>query len=127
MSTKFHQAFGVYGIFSENGALAVIKKTGGPYINRYDLPGGTPEDGEEIAHTLIRETREETGLAVTQSHQLGITGFRYPWTYARWHYNQHRCVFYWIDAWDGQLAGQAAQFAGQDALGAVWRRWLISV
>ena len=52
MSTKFHQAFGVYGILSENGKLAVIKKTGGPYINRYDLPGGTPEDGEEMAHTI---------------------------------------------------------------------------
>lgn len=120
MSTKFHQAFGVYGILSENGKLAVIKKTGGPYINRYDLPGGTPEDGEEMAHTVVREIQEETGLTVTKAHQLGITGFRYPWQYEHWQMNQHRCVFYWIDAWTGQLADQAAQFTGQDALGAVW-------
>lgn len=66
MSTKFHQAFGVYGILSENGKLAVIKKTGGPYINRYDLPGGTPEDGEEMADTVVREIQEETGLTVTK-------------------------------------------------------------
>lgn len=44
--TKFHQAFGVYGMYARDGALLVMKKTGGPYINRYDLPGGSLEDGE---------------------------------------------------------------------------------
>ena len=36
-----HRAFGVYGIIVINNKLVVIKKNGGPYINRFDLPGGS--------------------------------------------------------------------------------------
>ena len=38
---KYHRAFGVYGICVEDGNLLVINKNGGPYTNRYDLPGGS--------------------------------------------------------------------------------------
>jgi ADP-ribose pyrophosphatase YjhB (NUDIX family) len=117
---KFHEAFGVYGIITKAQQLAVIKKTGGPYRNRYDLPGGTPENGEELQQTLQREIKEETSLSIKRFHQLGITGFRYPWDYQQWHWNQHLCVFNWIDSYTGQIADNVAQFAGQDALGALW-------
>ncbi|NRO56124.1 hypothetical protein IMAU60066_00521 [Lactobacillus helveticus] len=62
---KYHRAFGVYGIiYSENKGLVVIKKNGGPYINRFDLPGGSLEDGEELSVAIKREINEETGLTV---------------------------------------------------------------
>lgn len=36
---RCHRAFGVYGLLMKEDALLVIDKNGGPYINRYDLPG----------------------------------------------------------------------------------------
>ncbi|TKI82071.1 DNA mismatch repair protein MutT, partial [Bacillus wiedmannii] len=47
-ATNFHRAFGVYGICIENNNLLVIDKIKGPYRNRYDLPGGSLEDGESL-------------------------------------------------------------------------------
>ncbi|WP_311318877.1 NUDIX domain-containing protein [Lentilactobacillus hilgardii] len=79
-----------------NNSLIVIKKNGGPYINRYDLPGGSLEDGEALQNAIIRKIKEETGLVLKEITQLGIKSFRYPWTYQKWQYNQLICVFYQI-------------------------------
>ena len=43
MTEKYHRAFGCYGIIGNKKDLVVIKKLGGPYINRYDLPGRSEE------------------------------------------------------------------------------------
>ena len=48
-------------------------------IQGWELPGGTPEPGESIEETLIREVREETGLTVSIHRHVGDytrTGFR---------------------------------------------------
>jgi mutator protein MutT len=45
------------------GKLLILKRIAGTYLgNRWDLPGGTLEDGEDPAEGAIRETFEETGL-----------------------------------------------------------------
>ncbi|MDF7671962.1 NUDIX hydrolase [Lactobacillus sp. ESL0701] len=119
MTDKYHRAFGVYGIMQQQEKLIVIKKRGGPYTNRYDLPGGSLEDGEKLTDAIEREIYEETGLTALEMVQLGITSFRYPWDYQEWHFNQHLCVFYQIKKWQGQLQETVKQFAGQDSLGAV--------
>lgn len=119
MSKKFHHAFGVYGIIVINGALVVIKKAGGPYLNRFDLPGGSLDDGEPLSNAIGREIHEETQLTVEQAVQLGTTSFRYPWHYQHWEFNQHICVFYEITQFTGSLANVVPQFVGQDSLGAV--------
>ncbi|WP_412988547.1 NUDIX domain-containing protein [Pediococcus siamensis] len=118
MSKKYHRAFGVYGILGDPKGLIVIKKNGGPYRNRYDLPGGSLEDGESLDKAILREFKEETGLEITTLTQLGVTSFKYPWDYEKWHYNQHICVFYHIHTYNGQLADHVTQFVGQDAIGA---------
>jgi len=115
---QFHRAFGVYGIIGDATSLVVIKKNGGPYINRYDLPGGSLEDGEPLDQAITREIMEETGLTVLQAQQLGITSFRYPWVYEQWTMNQHIAVFYQITQTTGNVAETVAQFEGQDSLGA---------
>ena len=119
MTNKFHRAFGCYGIIADASGLVVIKKTGGPYINRYDLPGGSLEDGEGLEDCLVREVKEETGLTVLKSNQIGITSFRYPWDYQQWHENQHLCVFYQVQKYQGNLLSKVKQFMGQDSLGAI--------
>lgn len=97
----------------------VTKKFGGPYTNRYDLPGGSLEDGEALIDAIRREIQEETGLVPTELTQLGITSFRYPWQFEQWRMNQHIAVFYRITQTKGQLAKQVANFEGQDSHGAL--------
>jgi ADP-ribose pyrophosphatase len=121
MSGKtFHFAFGSYGIIHRFKELLVIKKNGGPYINRYDLPGGSLDEGEPLDNTVIREVAEETGLKVTKSHQLGTVSFRFPWKYQRYTWNEHVCVFNLIEEYQGEVKNTVTQFIGQDSLGAVW-------
>lgn len=120
MSKKFHFAFGSYGVISKDDSLLVIKKNGGPYINRYDLPGGSLDQGEAVNKTVVREIAEETGLKVEKYHQLGTISIRLPWKYQKYTWNNHVCVFNQIEAYTGTVETSVAQFAGQDSLGAVW-------
>ena len=62
MEIKNH--FGVYGICLQDGKLLCIEKTRGPYQHRFDLPGGSQEEGEGLTETLKREVLEETGYTL---------------------------------------------------------------
>lgn len=53
---------GVYGVLIKQGRMLLIRKARGPYIGKWDLPGGSIEFGEEPEQTLRREFLEETGL-----------------------------------------------------------------
>lgn len=114
-----HRAFGVYGIIVINNKLVVIKKNGGPYINRFDLPGGSLEDGEFLKDAINREIKEETGLKVSKIKQLGVTSFKYPWRYLDYEMNQHIAVFYEVQEFSGQVMNSVNQFEGQDSLGSL--------
>lgn len=60
----FHNHFGIYGVSISENKLLCIKKSRGPYNNRYDLPGGSTKNNEGFLETLIREIKEETGYEV---------------------------------------------------------------
>jgi 8-oxo-dGTP diphosphatase len=62
---KQFKHLGAYGLIIEEGKIVLIKKKGGPYNEKLDLPGGTIEWGETPEHTLIRELNEEVGIDVT--------------------------------------------------------------
>ncbi|PGU10020.1 DNA mismatch repair protein MutT [Bacillus cereus] len=118
-SAKFHRSFGVYGICIENNSILVIDKLIGPYKNRYDLLGGSLEEGESLLTALHREIREETGLKVNVNKQLGTVDFQYPSKYKDYTHVHHIAVLYFVEKYAGEII-IPKQFEGQDSQGARW-------
>lgn len=48
----------------------------------WSLPGGRPEFGESISQTVVRETREETGLDVAIQRLIGIYSDPDQWIFS---------------------------------------------
>jgi len=61
MCTGYFYRKAVRAIIIKDGKIALIKST---KFGEYKFPGGGMEDGESDYDTLIRETKEETGLSV---------------------------------------------------------------
>ncbi|WP_373836469.1 NUDIX domain-containing protein [Jeotgalibaca arthritidis] len=113
----YHRAMGVYGVIHNQKELLVINKNGGPYTNRYDLCGGSLEEGELLEEAVIREVKEETGLDATIKRQLGSVSYRYPWKYEHYTDNVHIAIFYEMTASDLSVLGKISEFDGQDSVG----------
>jgi len=116
---NFHRAFGVYGIYVENEKLLVINKNGGPYINRYDLPGGSLEAGESLPIAMKREFLEETGIEIEILKNIGVIDFQLPNNWNGFTDLHHIAVYYLVNKVGGELI-EPLQCDGQDSLGAVW-------
>jgi 8-oxo-dGTP diphosphatase len=58
-------------IKDDQGRLLLIKRGHEPGAGLWSLPGGRIEPGETDAQALVREMREETGLAVEAGPLLG--------------------------------------------------------
>lgn len=57
----------VYGfIFNADGRILLLEDGG-----EYNLPGGRPESGENLAETLIREVLEEVQITISSPKYLG--------------------------------------------------------
>lgn len=50
--------FGAYGLIIEDEKILLIRKHGGPYDNKLDLPGGTIQFCERPEEALVRELFE---------------------------------------------------------------------
>ncbi|MGD7023992.1 NUDIX hydrolase [Rossellomorea vietnamensis] len=116
---KTHRAFGVYGICSEDNKLLVINKSRGPYIYRFDLPGGSLEESEGLTEAMKREFTEETGFTVEIKEQVGVQDFIFPCEWKGFTHIHHIAVFYLVEKIGGGLA-EPEQFDGQDSSGAEW-------
>ncbi|KAF2165442.1 hypothetical protein M409DRAFT_55836 [Zasmidium cellare ATCC 36951] len=57
-----------YGIVIKNDTVLLLKQFG----NKYDLPGGGVDIGEDPKEAVIREVQEETGITVKRPHLLGM-------------------------------------------------------
>ena len=55
---------GVGVIIVREGKILLERRKNEPGRGKWSIPGGTVELGESLEQTVIRETREETGLSV---------------------------------------------------------------
>ncbi|MFJ7827003.1 NUDIX hydrolase [Psychrobacillus sp. NPDC096623] len=116
---NFYRAFGVYGICVQDEKLLVINKSGGPYINRFDLPGGSLEEKESLAVAMRREFLEETGIEIEIIKQIGTTDFMISSNWRGFTDIHHIAVYYLVKQIGGFLA-VLEQFEGKDSRGAEW-------
>ena len=63
----------VAAIIERGGRFLVVEETDGVHPERvFNQPAGHQDPGETMLEALVRETLEETGLALTPTHFLGI-------------------------------------------------------
>lgn len=97
----------------------MINKSGGPYTNRFDMPGGSLEEGETLSEAMKREFLEETGLKIETAKNIGVADFKLPWRWKEFSDIHHIAVYYLVRIIGGKLQ-IPEQFTGQDSLGVVW-------
>jgi len=55
---------GVLGVVRRDGRVLLVERARPPHVGKWGFPGGVQELGETIFAAVVRELREETGLAV---------------------------------------------------------------
>ncbi len=76
---KEYKQWGAYGIVIKNGQVLLIKKSGGPYDGKLDLPGGTIEFCEKPREALNRELMEEAGIEVKEYELFDADSVSFEW------------------------------------------------
>ena len=101
---KEFKHFGVYGIIIENNNIVLVKKNGGPYDGKFDLPGGSIEFGETPLEALKRELKEEIGINLGDCELLDVDSVKFNWEYnnemLKWH---HIGIFYKVLSYENKV------------------------
>ena len=117
---KKYKQLGAYGLVINNNKILLIKKNGGPYDGKLDLPGGTIEFGETPADALKRELQEEVGILVKEYELFDANSVSFNWQYEDSVINVHHIgIFYSILKYDGKIKSKVEiTDQNDDSLGA---------
>ena len=101
---KEYKQLGAYGIVIKNNKILLIKKHGGPYDGKLDLPGGTIEFNEKPSHALIREFKEEVGIDITKYKLFDADSVSFNWLFKDNTINVfHTGIFYEVLEYKGEI------------------------
>lgn len=104
LEIKEYKHYGVYGILIRNEEILLIKKNGGPYDGKLDLPGGTIEFQEKPEETLKREFREEVGIEIKNYELIDVDSVNFKWEYDKYLIDGHHVgIFYKIIDYNGNV------------------------
>ena len=94
---KQFKHIGAYGLIIKDDKIVLIRKNGGPYNGKLDLPGGTIEWGETPEIALIRELKEEVGIEVSNYELFDANSITFEWTHKeKLEKGHHIGIFYKI-------------------------------
>lgn len=103
--------------------LLLVRRGKPPRLGEWSLPGGRVESGETVRQALLREIREETGLAVEIGPLIDVVDFIQPASEGAgpYHYVLIDFSAQWQsgDATPGDDVTECAWLAPKDALEAV--------
>ena len=101
---KEFKHIGSYGLILDNDNIVLIKKVGGPYNGKLDLPGGTIEWGEKPEDTLVRELEEEVGIKVKKYELFDGNSITFEWNHkGELEKGHHIGFFYKIKRYDNEI------------------------
>ena len=101
---KQFKHLGAYGLIIKDNKIVLIKKVGGPYNGKLDLPGGTIEWGETPEQTLIRELNEEVGIDVIEYELFDANSIIFEWIHKEeLERGHHLGVFYKVLDYNNDL------------------------
>ena len=78
---KEFKQLGAYGLVINDNKILLIKKSGGPYDGKLDLPGGTIEFCERPEDALKRELLEEVGIEVSECELFDADSVAFEWQF----------------------------------------------
>lgn len=78
---KEYKQLGAYGLIIKDDKILLIKKYGGPYDGKLDLPGGTIEFCERPEEALKRELMEEVGIEVLDYQLFDADSVSFNWQF----------------------------------------------
>ena len=120
LKDKKYKQLGSYGLIINDNEILLIKKNGGPYDGKLDLPGGTIEFGETPVDALKRELQEEVGIIIKKYHLFDANSSFFNWQYEDSIINVHHIgIFYNILKYDGKIKSKVKiTDKNDDSLGA---------
>lgn len=115
-----HTHIGVYGLILDVDKVLLIKKGRGPYIGKYDLPGGKIEFAETQIDALKREISEETGLVCSTIELIDGVSNQVQWEKQNGEIEDlhHLGFLYKVDVENKSYIKDT--YDGHDSLGAIW-------
>ena len=118
---KEYKQLGSYALILKDNQILLIKKSGGPYDGKLDLPGGTIEFCETPEDALKRELMEEVGIEINEYELFDANSVAFVWNFkediqVKVH---HTGIFYKVTSYQNEIKKEVnIDEVNDDSLGA---------